>query len=89
MLKDFIDYSKERLDSANLEGKTKKPEVPIWEKYTLTIEEAADYFRIGQKRLRVKGEYLPEDNAIVFDLNEATDSFVKPRGPHKTKVASK
>ncbi|HEH6674868.1 excisionase, partial [Clostridioides difficile] len=23
-------------------------DVPIWEKYTLTIEEAAKYFRIGE-----------------------------------------
>lgn len=29
-----------------------KREVPIWEKYTLSIEEAAQYFRIGEKRLR-------------------------------------
>lgn len=29
-----------------------KIEVPIWEKYTLSIEEAAEYFRIGQRRLR-------------------------------------
>ena len=29
------------------------PDVPIWEKaYTLTIEEAAKYFRIGEKKLR-------------------------------------
>ena len=28
------------------------PDVPIWEKYTLTIEEAARYFRIGEKKLR-------------------------------------
>ncbi|MEY8393100.1 excisionase [Lachnospiraceae bacterium 45-W7] len=27
-------------------------EVPIWCKYTLSIEEAAEYFRIGQHRLR-------------------------------------
>lgn len=27
-------------------------EVPIWEKYTLTIEEAAKYFRIGENKLR-------------------------------------
>lgn len=27
-------------------------EVPIWEKYTLTIEEAAVYFRIGENKLR-------------------------------------
>lgn len=28
------------------------PKVPIWEKYTLTIEEAAAYFRIGENKLR-------------------------------------
>lgn len=27
-------------------------QVPIWEKYTLTIEEAAVYFRIGENKLR-------------------------------------
>ena len=27
-------------------------QVPIWEKYTLTIEEAAAYFRIGETKLR-------------------------------------
>ncbi len=27
-------------------------DVPIWEKYTLTIEEAAAYFRIGENKLR-------------------------------------
>lgn len=27
-------------------------EVPIWQRYTLTIEEAAAYFRIGEKKLR-------------------------------------
>lgn len=26
--------------------------IPFWEKYTLTIEEAAAYFRIGIKKLR-------------------------------------
>lgn len=26
--------------------------VPIWEKFTLTIEEAAAYFRIGENKLR-------------------------------------
>lgn len=29
-----------------------KTEIPIWRKYTLTIEEAADYFRIGQRKIR-------------------------------------
>lgn len=27
-------------------------EIPIWEKYALSIEEAADYFGIGQKKIR-------------------------------------
>lgn len=28
------------------------PQIPIWEKYTLTVEEAAAYFRIGENKLR-------------------------------------
>lgn len=27
-------------------------EIPVWEKYTLSIEEAAAYFRIGENKLR-------------------------------------
>ena len=27
-------------------------DIPVWEKYTLTIEEAARYFRIGEGKLR-------------------------------------
>ena len=27
-------------------------DIPIWEKYTLSIEEAASYFRIGENKLR-------------------------------------
>jgi len=30
----------------------KNIEVPIWEQYSLTIEEAAVYFRIGENTLR-------------------------------------
>ena len=26
--------------------------IPLWEKYTLSIEEAAAYFRIGENKLR-------------------------------------
>lgn len=31
---------------------TVKESVPIWEKYALTIYEAAEYFNIGEHRLR-------------------------------------
>lgn len=27
-------------------------DIPIWEKYTLTIDEAAVYFRVGEAKLR-------------------------------------
>jgi len=27
-------------------------DIPLWEKYTLTVEEAAVYFRIGENKLR-------------------------------------
>lgn len=27
-------------------------EIPFWEKYTLSVEEAAAYFRIGENKLR-------------------------------------
>ncbi len=30
--------------------------VPVWEKYTLSIEEAAEYFRIGTDKLRKLAE---------------------------------
>lgn len=31
-------------------------DIPVWEKYTLTIEEASKYFRIGEKKLRKLAE---------------------------------
>ena len=27
-------------------------DIPVWEKYTLSVDEAAAYFRIGQNKLR-------------------------------------
>lgn len=27
-------------------------QIPVWKKYTLTVEEAAAYFRIGENKLR-------------------------------------
>ena len=31
-------------------------DIPVWEKYTLTIDEAARYFRIGENKLRKLAE---------------------------------
>ena len=35
-------------------------DVPIWEKYMLTIEEASKYFRIGENKLRKLADENPQ-----------------------------
>lgn len=44
-------------------------EIPVWEKYTLSIEEAAEYFRIGQKRLRQMVAENPDADYILMNGN--------------------
>lgn len=45
------------------------PDVPILEKYTLSIEKAAKYFRIGEKKLRkLAGENL-DANWLIMNGN--------------------
>lgn len=45
------------------------PDVPIWEKYTLTIEEAARYFRIREKKLRKLAEENPDASWLIMNGN--------------------
>lgn len=40
-------------------------QVPIWEKYTLTVEEAAIYFRVGENKLR---RIISENNEADYIL---------------------
>lgn len=44
-------------------------DVPIWEKYTLTIEEASKYFRIGENKLRKLAEENPDAGWIIMNGN--------------------
>ena len=44
-------------------------DVPIWEKYTLTIEETAKYFRIGEKKLRKLAEENPAAGWVLMNGN--------------------
>ena len=44
-------------------------DVPIWEKYTLTIEEAAKHFRIGEKKLRKLVEENSDANWLIMNGN--------------------
>lgn len=51
-------------------------EVPIWQRYTLTIEEAAAYFRIGEKKLR---QIVAEDETAPFVLMNGNRVQIKRR----------
>ena len=44
-------------------------DVPIWEKYTLTIEEASKYFRIGEKKLRKFAEENLDAGCVIVNGN--------------------
>ena len=43
--------------------------VPIWEKYTLTIEEASKYFRIGENKLRRLAEENINSGWVIMNGN--------------------
>ena len=44
-------------------------DVPLWEKYTLTIEEAPKYFRIGEIKLRKLAEENPTAGWVILNGN--------------------
>ena len=46
-----------------------KTDVPIWEKYTLTIEEASRYIRIGENKLRKLAEGNPAAGWVIMNGN--------------------
>ena len=48
---------------------TNNTDVPIWEKYTLTIEEASKYFRIGENKLRRLAEENIGSNWVIMNGN--------------------
>ena len=47
----------------------RRTEIPFWEKYTLSIEEAAEYFRIGHRRLRQMVADDPNADFILMNGN--------------------
>lgn len=58
------------------EMNAKEELVPIWEKYLLTIREAAAYFNLGVKRLR----RLAEENTDTFAIyNGSRYMIIRPK----------
>lgn len=41
--------------------------IPIWQKYTLTIDEATQYFHIGRDKLRRLAADDPSANWVLMD----------------------
>ena len=44
-------------------------DIPVWEKYTLTIEVAARYFRIGEGKLWRLAEQVPTPDWVLMNGN--------------------
>ena len=40
-------------------------QIPLWERYTMSVEEAAAYFRVGENKLR---KLISEDNDADYIL---------------------
>ena len=49
-------------------------EIPFWERYTLSIEEAAAYFRVGENKLR---KLISENPDADFILRNNTKVQIK------------
>lgn len=47
----------------------KQTDIPFWERYTLTIEEASKYFRIGENKLRRLAEENKNANWLIMNGN--------------------
>lgn len=47
----------------------KQTDIPIWERYTLTIEEASKYFRIGENKPRRLAEENKNANWLIMNGN--------------------
>lgn len=52
----------------------KKEEVPIWEKYCLSITQASQYFGIGEKKIR---QIVQEHSTEDFLLYIGTKTMIK------------
>lgn len=46
-------------------------DIPIWHKYSLSIEESAPYFRIGENKLRQIAADNPDAPYILWNGNRA------------------
>lgn len=51
-------------------------QIPYWEKYVMTIQEAANYFNVGEKRLR---QIVAEQQGADFILEVGSHKLIKKK----------
>lgn len=56
------------------ENVSKKIDIPVWNKYTLSIDEAAAYFHIGANKLR---RIISENPDAPYLLMNGTRTYIK------------
>ena len=75
-----------KIKEANSIEPEKKNSLPIWHKYLLTIEEAAEYYGIGEKRLRriaadnVGEDFVMEVGSQIRIKRELFEQFLNSSG---------
>ena len=55
------------MKSDNTKNPSQNNSVPTWEKYTMSIREAAQYFNVGEKKLRQLAEGNPPPAWVLFN----------------------
>lgn len=46
-------------------------EIPVWERYLLSIYETAAYYHIGEKKIRALIEMYPDSEFVLYVGNKA------------------
>ena len=57
--------------------KGKLTEIPVWKRYTLTIEEAAEYYHIGETKLRNVVDSHPYAGFAILNGNRVLIKRIK------------
>lgn len=73
--KEAVTYDRGVLRTKKVDDR-KSIQIPIWEKYALTIKEAAEYYNIAETKLR---DYLLENREAPFVLKGGARLLVKRR----------
>lgn len=55
-----------------------RKEIPVWEKYLLSIDEAAAYFGIGEKRIRALVS-IHRDSPTTFAVEVGNHIFINKK----------